>query len=80
MSKTYYCVEYRGTLERPGACYGSSLHLAEAEAAQQRAAARGLQLVIVPRPARPDVAGWLTPCDDPRPGFGKRRARRKSAR
>lgn len=74
MSRVYYCVEYRGTLERPGACYGSSTVRSEAEAAVARAAERGLALAVVERAARPNVPGWLAPCHIV--AHGARRARK----
>lgn len=73
MSKIYYSVEYCGTPERHGACYGSSLVRSEAQDAVDRAAARGLSLAIVERSSRPNVAGWLTPCHVVL--HGRRRAR-----
>ena len=79
MKPVYFCVEYGGMPERPGACYGSSKVRAEADAAVARAEARGMTgLTVVERAARPDVAGWLTPCDEVR--HGQRVARRATRR
>lgn len=75
---TYYTVEYRGTVERPGACYGSSLIRSEAEAAVARATARGMTgLSVHERASRPDVAGWLSPCHEA--PHGPRTGRRRKA-
>jgi hypothetical protein len=77
----YYCVERPGAgwPVVPGACYGSSLVRAEADAALVRATARGMtSLVVAERASRPDVAGWLTPCHEVAHGQRVTRRRRKA--
>lgn len=76
--KVYYSVEYRGTADRPGACYGSSLIRADADAALARGESRGMTgLGVHARASRPDVAGWLPPCHEApnAPRTGRRRSK-----
>ncbi len=79
--RVYYSVEYRGTADHTGACYGSSLIRAEADAALARGESRGMTgLGVHERSSRPGVAGWLPPCHEApnAPRTGRRRSKARS--